>query len=91
MDHTLNDAHPLCVVAVVGLERLNDLWGYAVVPVMMPDRSKLDSRPRETRGLTPCIGGRGSFPGRVCSSDVPVQAKQRWRNYGTGPHLFKKG
>ena len=38
----------------------------------MPDRPKTKS-------------GRGSLPGRVCSSDVTEQVNQRRRNSGTGP------
>ena len=41
-------------------------------------------------GLRSTRGGRGSLPGRVCSSDVIVQATQWRRNSGRGPHLFKK-
>ena len=78
--------HPcrLClhVVIVVGLVCFGDPWGYAV-EALIPDRSKV-------RFHTKCADGRGSLPGRVCSSDVLVQANQRWRNYSRGPHFFKK-
>ena len=61
----------LHVVVVVGLVCFYDPWGYAVEP-LMPDRSKLR---RQTKRNTRADGG-GSLSGRVCSSDVPVQANQ---------------
>ena len=51
---------------------------------------KWDSRSSGTRRCTPRADVGESLPGRVCSSDVAVQANQWRRNSGRGPHLFKK-
>ena len=68
----------LHVVVVVGLVCVSDLRGYAVER-LMPDRLivRLQTK-RDTRVYA--VRGRGSVPGRVCSSDVSVQANQRRRN-----------
>ena len=78
------------VVVVAGFVCVNDPCGYAVEP-LMPDRSKVRRQTKRDTEVYPCAIGRSSLPRRVCSSDVPMQANQRRRNCGRGPHLFKKG
>ena len=63
------------VIVVEGLERFNDLWGYVVEP-LMPDRYRVRFQVKRDMGFTPCAGGRGSLPRRVCSSDVTAQVNQ---------------
>ena len=74
----------LHVVAVVRLVCFNDPLS------LMPDRSKvIFQTKRNTEVFTPCGDCWGSLPGRVLSSDEPVQVNQRRRhNTGRGPHLF---
>ena len=49
---------------------------------------KWETRLRGTQEFMPREGGRGSLPGRVCSSDVTVQVIQCRRYSGKGPHIF---
>ena len=73
----------------------NDPWGYAVEP-LMPDRSKVRSRPSALRGFKPRADGRGSLPGRVCmckrtrdgvtpEEDPNSLKKLSWSHTGRGP------
>ena len=91
---SLKPSHGPCrlcphVVIVVGFVFVNDLWGYAVEPLMV-DRPKVRFQTKRDTGLTPYADGRVSLPGHVCSSDVPVQANQQRRNSGKEPHSLKK-
>ena len=76
---TLSSWSGLCVSMILGIEPLT------------PNRTKVRFQTKRDTGFTPCADGRGSLPGRVCSSDLPVQVNQGQRNPGRGPHLFKKG
>ena len=62
-------------VVVVGLERFNELLGYAV-EILTPDRSKVRFQTKRDTVVCTVRGDRGSLPGRVCSSDVTVQVIQ---------------
>ena len=53
---------------------INDPWSYVVVEPIMPDRSKVRRQTKRDTGVTPRVDSGGFLPGRVCSSDVPVQA-----------------
>ena len=76
-------------------------WSLRLCGIATHERYSIrwDSRPSGTRGFTPCVDSRGSLPGRVCSSDVPVHVNQcehcnsnsKRCNSGKGPYFFKKG
>ena len=76
------------VVVVVGLECINDLWGYAVEPLML-DRSKVRFQTKRDTGFYDVRESR--FASGTRRLIRRVQANQRRRNSGRGPHLFKKG
>ena len=61
---------------MVGLERFNDFWGYAVEPLHVGQAQSEIPDQKGHGGCTPCAGGRASLSGRVWSSDVIQEEDQ---------------
>ena len=67
---------------------VNIFWSYATHTCLTSPKWDQEGHVSLHRA---CATGRGLLLGRVCSTDVPVQANQRWWNSRRRPHLFEKG